>query len=155
MTAKGKTARKNEVALTFTSNQVPDMIKVLEDKLAAFDGISESNYRTSGQIDGLGDIKTMTDLSSLIRANGMIMQSEEYYNQSAQAMGLDKYPQFSYKGNTAEDWKKDIKLRYDLINQKETIDKLNHFKSKLETFLSEEDKKNMLLKEMEAFAKSL
>ena len=152
-TKTGKTAKSTAVAKAdlFTSEDVPSMIKALETTLKSFEGINESNYRTSGNIDGLGDIKTMTDLSLLIRASGMIIDSERVYNQGAEAMQLETFPQYSYKGNTVADWLQDIKLRYDLINQKDTIDTLNTFKKELEGFMTEQDKKAVLMTRMQEF----
>lgn len=152
-TKTGKAAKSTAVAKAdlFSSEDVPSMIKALETKLKGFEGINESNYRTSGDIDGIGNIKTMTDLSALIKASGMIIDSERIYSEGAAAMNLDTFPQYSYKGNTVADWLQDIKLRYDLINQKETIDTLNEFKKDLEGFMTEQDKKAVLMSRMQEF----
>lgn len=155
----GTPRKKNTVAAgtglakaeLFTSNDVPSMIKALEEKLKGFAGITESAYRTSGNIDNLGDIKTIMELPLLIKASGMILSSEKTYNEGAEAMGLESFPQYMYKGNTVKDWLLDIKLRYDLINQKETIDTLNSFKKDLEGFMTEQDKKAVLMGRMKEF----
>ena len=153
MATKKATKGNNELAKPelFTSNDVPSMIKALEEKLKGFAGITESAYRTSGVIDGIGDIKTITDLPLLIKAAGIVTSSERLYNEGAGVMGLETFPQYSYKGNTVKDWLLDIKLRYDLINQKETIDTLNSFKKDLEGFMTEQDKKAVLMGRMQEF----
>jgi hypothetical protein len=153
MTTTKRAKSTNAVAKSelFSSNDVPGMISLLEKKLENFKGINESNYRTSGHIEGIGDIKTMEDTKGLLSAMGSILTSEKAYNEGAKALGLKTYPAYSYKGSPLEDWKSDIKLRYDLITQKETIDTLNEFKRQLESFMSEEDKKAALLNRMQDY----
>ena len=84
----------------------------------------------------------------------MTIAREEVYNRAAIELGITTYPTFEANGSSSEDWKRDIKLRIDIINQKETADKLTEYKDKMSKFLSAEDQKNMLMTEMASFLTS-
>ena len=151
MAKKATTA--TEVALG-TQFDVPSIIQVLDAKLNSMKHITESKYRTSGTLDGIGDIKKETKIENLIRAYASIIAREEVYNRAAIELGITTYPTFEANGSSSEDWKRDIKLRIDIINQKETADKLTEYKDKMSKFLSAEDQKNMLMSEMASFLTS-
>lgn len=148
-----KSTRATEVALG-TQFDVPSIIQVLDAKLNSMKHITESKYRTSGTLDGIGDIKKETKIENLIRAYASIIAREEVYNRAAIELGITTYPTFEANGSSSEDWKRDIKLRIDIINQKETADKLTEYKDKMSKFLSAEDQKNMLMTEMASFLTS-
>ena len=148
MAKKATTA--TEVALG-TQFDVPSIIQVLDAKLNSMKHITESKYRTSGVLDGIGDIKKEQKIENLIRAYASIIAREEVYNKAAIELGITTFPTFEANGSSSEDWKRDIKLRIDIINQKETADKLTEYKDKMSKFLSAEDQKNMLMSEMASF----
>ena len=148
-----KSTTATEVALG-TQFDVPSIIQVLDAKLNSMKHITESKYRTSGTLDGIGDIKKETKIENLIRAYASIIAREEVYNKAAIELGITTYPTFEANGSSSEDWKRDIKLRIDIINQKETADKLTEYKDKMSKFLSAEDQKNMLMTEMASFLTS-
>lgn len=137
-----------------TSLNVPDIIVVLDEKLSALKHVTETKYRTSGVLDGIGDIKSETKIESLIRAHASVMIREESYTKAALDLGLETFPAFQIGGCSVDDWKHDIRFRIDVINHKETADKLKEYKDKMSKFLSEEDQKNMLMTEMANFLKS-
>ena len=148
-----KSTTATDVALG-TQFDVPSIIQVLDAKLNSMKHITESKYRKSGTLDGIGDIKKETKIENLIRAYASIIAREEVYNRAAIELGITTYPTFEANGSSSEDWKRDIKLRIDIINQKETADKLTEYKDKLSKFLSAEDQKNMLMTEMASFLTS-
>ena len=148
-----KSTTATDVALG-TQFDVPSIIQVLDAKLNSMKHITESKYRTSGTLDGIGDIKKETKIENLIRAYASIIAREEVYNRAAIELGISTYPTFEANGSSSEDWKRDIKLRIDIINQKETADKLTEYKDKMSKFLSAEDQKNMLMTEMASFLTS-
>lgn len=141
---------KETTALTIATG-TPEALKAINAKIAALKHIEESVYKTSGELEGFDNIKTETKLENLIRAYSVVKFKEQAYEAAAKDLGLKTYPQFSIGSGTAEDWKKDILLRIEIINHKETLDKLNSFKTRMEGFLSEQDKKALLLKEMEEY----
>jgi hypothetical protein len=105
-------------------------------------------------LDGIGDIKKEVKIENLIKAYASIIAREEVYNRAAIELGITTYQTFEANGSTSEDWKRDIKLRIDIINQKETADKLAEYKDKMSKFLSAQDQKNMLMAEMTSFLNS-
>lgn len=144
---------KAELALD-SQFSVPDVITVLDDKLKALKHVTDTKYRTSGVLDGIGDIKSETKIDALIRALGSVMAREDVYNRAAEELGLTTYPAFQINGCSVADWKHDIRFRIDVINHKETADKLKEYRDKMSKFLSEQDQKNMLMNEMANFLKS-
>jgi hypothetical protein len=147
--AKSKTAT-SEVATMDVTN-VPAIISALEEKIKSLSHVTDSKYKTSGVLDGFGDIKKETNVGNLIKAFSSVKGRGEAYVKAAEDLGLVTFPVFELNGGTVEDWKKDITLRINIINHKETLDKLNTYKDKFQKFLSEEDQKMMLLQEMAQF----
>ena len=148
-------AKKNTVSVSAelaTGDQfsIPQIIGVLETKLASLDHIKSTTYKTSGVLDS-NDLKKETKIDVLIRAFASVLSRETVYNQSAIELGLQSYPAFEIGGFTTAFWKHDIKHRIAVINQKDTVDKLEDYKSKMSKFLSEQDQKDMLMKEMTDF----
>jgi hypothetical protein len=133
------------------TNNVPSIIGALEAKIKSFGEITDSKYRTSGNLDGFGDIKKETNVGNLIKAFSSVNGRAKSYVDAAEALGLTTFPAFELNGGSVEDWRKDILLRINLITHKETLDKLNTYKEKFQKFLSEEDQKQMLVAEMAAF----
>jgi len=146
-TAKATTAT---VELATIGANVPEIMQVLDAKLKTMDDVRESKYKTSGVLDSV-DIKKEKNIEALIRIYGSVMARESIYNESAKELGITTYPSFEISGGSSADWKADIKLRIKVINQKETVDKLVEYKDKMSKFLSEQDQKDMLMKEMSDF----
>jgi len=146
---------KNNKEVVLATSQVPDVLTLLDKQIAGLKKIADSVYKTSGVLEVFGDIKVETKLENLIRAHSMVINKEEAYNRSAKILGLTTYPQFSISGGTSKDWEQDILLRIDIITHKKKLDKLNAYKERMSKFLSEEDQKAMLLKEMAEFIKGV
>ncbi len=137
-------------AIAQVSN-VPEVLQVLEERIKNLKKIEDQVYKTSGVMEGFGDLKKETKIENLIRAFSMVRGKHNAYNEAADDLGLKSAPQFSWCGGTVEDWKQDIKLRIETINYQDTLNKLKEYKDKMSRFLSEEDQKKMLLSEMSAF----
>lgn len=135
-------------------NEVPEVLSLLEKEIGKLKSVSDSVYKTSGTLDGFGDIKQETKIENLIRAYSSVKGKENAYNDAAKDLGLTTYPVFTVNGGTASDWKQDILLRIDIITHKDKLDKLTEYKEKMSKFLSAEDQKAMLLKEMSDFFSS-
>lgn len=148
-------SKKNNTELALSNSQVPDVLSLLDKQIAGLKKIADSVYKTTGQLTGFGDIKAELKLENLIRAFSMVKGKENAYNEAAKELELGTYPQFSIDGGTAADWKQDILLRIEIITHKDKLDKLNAYKEKMSKFLSEEDQKAMLMKEMAEFLKGV
>ncbi len=148
MSKKKNNTQGQELVLT---SSVPDVLDQLNKKLAELKHIEESVYKTSGNLEGFGDIKQEMKLDNLIRAFSSVRGREDAYNNAAKELGISPYPVFTVSGGNAADWKQDILLRKAIIEHKTTLDKLNTFKEKMSKFMSEADQKAILLKEMNEF----
>ena len=150
MGAKTKKATGAELS-TLATFSVPDVISQLEKKIKELDHITDSKYRTSGNLDGFGDIKKETSIANLIKAFSVVMAKANAYQAAATELNIATFPVFEVNGGSVEDWKKDIQLRIAIIEHKETLDKLQGYRDKMKEFLSKEDQKAMLMQEMAAF----
>lgn len=148
-------SKKNNTELALVSKDVPNVLELLDKEIAGLKKIADSIYKTTGALTGFGDIKQEMKLENLIRAFSMVKGKENAYNEAAKELGLTTYPQFSIDGGTSADWKQDILLRIEIITHKDKLDKLNAYKEKMSKFLSEEDQKAMLMKEMAEFLKGV
>lgn len=135
--------------------EVPEILSALDKEIGKLKTISESVYKTTGNLEGFGDIKVETKLENLIRAYSSVKGREEAYDKAAKELGLSTYPQFSISGGTAADWRQDILLRIDIITHKDKLDKLKDYKDKMSKFLSAEDQRSILMKEMSEFLKNI
>lgn len=134
-----------------TLDNVPSVLDALNKEIADLKHIQETAYKTTGLLDGFGDIRQETLLTNLIRAASMVLAKETAYNNAATWMKLTTYPPFEINGYCADSWIQDILLRKAVIEHKDRLDKLNEFKEKMSKFLSEEDQKAILYKEMAKF----
>ena len=140
---------KKSTAIMLSKNaEVPQVLETLEKKLASLKEIVETPYKTQGNLEGFGDIKAETKVENLIRAFSSVRGREDAYNKAAKELSINTYPAFNISGGDAAAWKSDITLRIAIIEQKTTYDKLNNYKERMAKFLSEEDQKEMLIKEM-------
>lgn len=149
-------SKKQTNALALTTS-VPDAIQVINEKIAALKHIQESVYLTSGKVNGAGgqfDLKIATSVPEIVRALSSVMARAAAEEKAYEALGIASYPLVKVDGGTVEEWTKDCKLRIAIIEQKETLDKLQELRSEWESLMDKEDKKAMLLKKMEEFAAS-
>ena len=153
MATKTKKAAGAELS-TLATFSVPDVIAQLEKKIKELDHITDSKYRTSGNLDGFGDIKKETSIANLIKAFSVVMAKANAYQAAATELSIATFPVFEVNGGSVEDWKKDIQLRIAIIEHKETLDKLQGYRDKMKEFLSKEDQKAMLMQEMAEFLAS-
>lgn len=138
-----KKTKSTELALVDQS--VPSTLELLANELKALKGITESNYRTSGNLDGIGDIKTIKEIPALIRAYGSVISREQIYNMAAEDLGLASYPTFAVGGGNVADWKHDIDLRIKIITHEDRKKELESLMSEMKSYLSQEDQKAITL----------
>jgi len=142
-------SEKTEVALIDAG--VPQVLQLLNDKIASLKHIEETVYKTTGNLEGFGDLTKETKLENLIRAYSSVFLREKHYNEAAADLGLKRYPAFSISGGNTKQWKHDIELRINIITHKESLDKLNGYKEKMSKFMSEAEQKAILIQEMTEF----
>jgi len=149
--AKKTATDSPSLELAITKGGIPDVMKALEAKMKEFEFIRDSKYKTSGNLDGFGDLKNEKLIPNLIRAYSLVLAKSTAYENAAQDLGLSSYPAFEIGGGSTEDWRSDILLRKAIIEQKENMDKLQAFRDKAAKFMSESDQKAMFFQEMQAF----
>ncbi len=133
-----------------TMDNVPNVIDTLNKKIESLKEVTGAEWKTSGTLEGFGDIKKVTNVETLIKAYASVNGMCNAYNNSITELelGSTETPVFTVNGGTKEAWKHDIKLQINIINYKETLDTLNGFKSEMAKFLSEEDQKAILMKKL-------
>lgn len=147
--------KSTNTAVTIISGvSVPDSLAQIDAKLKSLKHISDSTYTISMSFNNV-DLKKETKVDVLIKVLSAINGKEKAYNEAATLLGLGSYPSFSEGGGATEAWTKDIRLRIDIINSKDTYDKLKEYKDKMATFLSQQDQKAMLEAEMNQFLTSI
>ena len=153
-----KMATKKQETITALTRQssVPDALQAINDRIAAMKHIQECVYLTSGKITtgsgGQKDIKEEKNVTELVKAFSGILFRAKAIEEAYDELGINSYPAVKVDGGTVEEWKKDILLRIEIINQKDTLDELNSLKKEWEDLMDKEDKKAMLVKKMEKFA---
>lgn len=149
------TKKETGVATLTVESSVPSVLSTLDAKISSLKKVVDTPYKTTGNLDGFGDIKQETKIENLIRANSMVRSKAAAYADSIVDLDLGSAPAFSISGGDVEAWKQDIKLRIAIIQHKETYDKLTAYKEKMSKFLSEADQKAILMDEMAAFISKL
>lgn len=140
-------SKNTELAINTT--KIPDVLTLLNAKLNDLKHITESNYVTSGNLDGFNNLKEEKEVENVIKMFSVILAKETAYTSAQEELGLTSAPVFKQNGSTKEEWKKDCILRVQIINHKEQYDKLVTMKKKAATFLSQEDQKEMFFKELQ------
>ena len=134
-----------------TTEDVSSMVKLLDLKIKSLEHISDTKYKTGGDLDGFGNIHKENKIENLIKAFSSVDGREKGYNNSAMEMGLTTYPQFEVNGRCGDDWKHDIQLRVAIINHKEELDKLNAYRERVQALMTKEEQKRALFAEMSEY----
>jgi hypothetical protein len=136
-------SKKQSTALML--NTVPDSIKTLEEKIAKLKHISESVYITSVIPMGFNKpVKDELDKGTLVKMMASIAAKEDAYNKASDRLGFKTVPVFKADGHSVSDWEHDIKLRFDVIDNKSRLDELNAIKKELEQMMSDNDRLAMI-----------
>ena len=124
-----------------TQADVPSLLSQVNEKIAQLKGVSDEGNRTSGKLEGFGNIRDIKDQSTLIKAYSSVLGRTKAYAEAAKEFeGMGEVPAFKIDGSTADQWLHDIKLQYNQVTYKDQLEKLNAVKSELEKHLSAEDK---------------
>lgn len=141
------TSKKQETGIAVRS-ELKETYDAINKKLGGLKEIEESVFKTSGPISVGGaslDIQKCTNIRDLISFAGSLILREKMYNDAAKALKISEYPLFKAGGFSLEHILQDIKLRYDIINIKETKDTLEKASNELSQFFSEEQKMSEIL----------
>lgn len=149
-------AKQNAETGLVSTKSVPDALNVIKKKLEAMKHIQDSVYVTSGKIQMAGgsmDLKSEPNATEVVKAFSSILYRAKAMEEAYEVLGLTgagkSNPVVKVDGSTVEEWTKDCKLRIDIINQKDELDKLSNLKKKFEELMDKEDRMAILLKEIE------
>lgn len=148
--------KKNQKTVLVLSTPVTDVLSNLEQMKQNLDKIYETPYKTSKQITGLNSIQESTSVEDLLRTLAFIQTKEKAYNNALETITKKlgrpvSASVFKLEGFTLEEFEHDIALRVEVIEHKAKYDKLSEFQNKIKDFLSKEDQKQILYKEIEKF----
>jgi len=153
-----KGANKNQSAVALATDSPVNMIETINAKLESFKHITGSSYKTSGKFENI-DVQTETDLLNLVKAYSSVDARTRDFNQASDDLHkkgiVSTLPVFKLYGYTPEEWKSDIELRIQIVNQKETIDQLNKLKEEYQAIMEKADVKAMLDKKAAQILKNL
>jgi hypothetical protein len=140
--------KKTNTEVSIVGQDVPTVLDTIKEKLNSLKAITDTPYKTSGNLTGIGDIKTLKDIGSLIKSYASVKAKENAYNAAADDLGIKNYPLFSLDGGTAAQWKHDIDLRIQIITVEDKKNKYQKAYDTMQKFLSEEEQKAIVMKEM-------
>lgn len=153
-TKKNTTVKNTNTQLAVnTAKTASEAILALEQKLASFETVSMTPFKTGGKVTlpvlGGSSVKLdeCTDTELLIRAAGNIKLNEQVYITGAEAMNLNKYKAFNHAGYSAADWLHDINLRYAIVNQHDAETQVRNQIKNLKQFVSKDEQFAMALQE--------
>lgn len=133
-------------------------LKELEDKLSKLTGPPNRQFKIGnyiireGGFDGSFDPKTSTDLNILIRILAQLRRAEREHSEIVKEFNIKNAPCIIW-GLSVETWIDDVTYRIEsLTNSKEIVD-IKAAKTKLEAFLSEDDRLIKVLSEVEQLLK--
>lgn len=101
---------------------------------------------------GLNSVKDIKDEKSLIMAYATIKTVEQKFNDAAAELGIKPEKAFNIGGGDTETWKKVIKRQYDNVNHAERLKELESLTKEAEQFVTENEKKQLFLKKVAAYA---
>lgn len=139
--------KNNEVALVANSeNFVQDALSAIKAKLNKLKHIQESVYKTTGKrVPGFNiEVQNETQVGQLIMMHSAVANRDKAYSESQAALGIDSAPTFKLEGYSKEDWENDIKLRIQVMQHKEELDKLKELEGEITQLMTNEDRKRIV-----------
>ncbi len=144
--------KSTEVALTSTSS-VSEGIELVRAKLNELKEIETTTWKTSGKVTmsngTLKDLRDEKSIPELVKAYSAIKLRCEALDGAYDDLGISPAPVSKIDGGTIEEWRHDFQLRMKIIQQEETKAKLTKIESQWRELMDKEDKKALLIKEMQ------
>ena len=138
------------VAIKDTNPNLAKAFEVLGEKMKGVKKIQESVFKTEGRLSGFNkSVQEETDISNLVKMAGVIVAREQQYEAGAKALGLQTYPVFKAEKYSVNAWIEDIKLRIDIIENKDKLEKLKSLEDSIKSMMSNQDKLAIILADLE------
>jgi hypothetical protein len=134
--------------------KMKETLKEIDKKLTKLHKGSNATYKAQPQfkmneLDGnTVNIQQTADVMYLIRALALMKRVQKEYEETAKELELVKYPVCLWFGVPVSAWIHDLSLRIGIVTNADTIQKLTVSRNKLETFLTEEDRLAITLREV-------
>lgn len=147
---------KTQTAAVAVRSQMQVKLQSIDEALAKLKVDSESPFKTNGEFKynpysnyGTVNIHRLGDISSLLNIYAYIKSKHDMYEEAATKFDLKVYPAFTWMNYSLKDWEHDISVRLTLVTQHDRVKKLRDAKAKLQSFMTEEDRLAIVLKELE------
>lgn len=107
-----------------------------------------ANFKMNENDNNNVNIQTSTDVVYLLKALALMKQVQKKYEETAKELQLVRYPVCLWLGSPVTGWIHDLTLRISLVTNADMINGLTEARKKLESFLTEEDRLSITLKEI-------
>lgn len=146
----------NELISKELSNSIKTNYEKVSEQLEKIKSIEQEDYKISASFRynptnsySAICISECSSITELIHVLAFLQAKTHHYQGAANELGLKEFPIFKWMGYTVEDWQHDIQLRIQFLEYHKKKSKLEKWKSKLEDFLSEEDRVNAMMIELQ------
>lgn len=131
---------------------VQGMIKALEKANENVRTLEATKWKAPAVISEISlNIREEQDNEKITVACGYFISRKAWFEQGAQFLGLKTYKPLTFEGATVDDILADLKLKFEINNQHETSTRLKELLEKAQSFISEEEKKEIFFKEASDF----
>jgi len=143
------TASKVRKALEDIKKRLDDMT-VAKDAGPRTNGIFHWNGRENQNSGNNGiPINKIQSISLLISILGFLLTRKEEYDKAANLLDMNPFPVFKWSNYPIDAWENDIKSQINLITHSSEIEKLTKLRDELSKYVTEEDRVNSLLAQIE------
>lgn len=128
----------------FTQSDIPNLLEIINNKIAALKGDKEKATRITGGLGAFGKISDITDINTLRGAYAYVTKKYEaiggfdsVFKTAAPTITL---PVYKEGGASLKQWQDEIVMQFKEVSFKEELDKLEKAKQILQDNLSTEMK---------------
>jgi hypothetical protein len=144
-----------------TANKVRAKLDVIKVKLEKMEEAKNAGARTNGLFHWNGrtvelqdqnkaiKLSGVTSISLLISILGFLLTRKMEYELASEKLELDHFPVFQWSNYPLDAWENDIKSRINVITHQSEVEKLTKLRDELSKYVSEEDRVNQLLAQIE------
>ena len=109
---------------------------------------TNGSFKYAPNSTNLINIHTQTSLAELLNVNAFLWGKERDYVQASSALGLTKFPVFTWCGYDLKSWQHDLKKRIAMIENESRYTELRKIEAELTTLLSQDDKLAILTEKL-------
>ena len=120
----------------------------LTKELSALKAITDSPFKTKGNMGQFGELKNINDIKTLIKARAVLKRMKTDYDESSMELGLTTVPVWEHDGHDFDALEHDIKLRMSIIQYDARKKELEAMVEEAKGFMTKEDQKAIFLAKM-------